>query len=164
VSLVFAWYFPNRDHFGAILGNFYSGLYTASDDVAAALAAPGVLPGVVSDLNAHHGVFAGPGSSLPDWLADSLINSMSHFRSVMWFAAGGIWRQWEGECKGGGVCGCVDGGQPWAGDGVCRAAVSDSSDGWPCTPATTPAPACMQPTQHAHRILPTSAEMRRGAC
>jgi non-lysosomal glucosylceramidase len=79
---------------GEALGNFYGSLYEDSGDVAAVLAAPGMLASVVGDLNAHHAVFGGAGSSVPAWLADSLINSMSHFRSVMWFADG-RWRQWE---------------------------------------------------------------------
>lgn len=34
------------------------------------------------------------GSSLPEWLQDSLVNSLSHIRSA-WWTAKGEWRQWE---------------------------------------------------------------------
>ena len=43
-----------------------------------------VLAGVAATLNAHHAVFAHPASPLPDWLADHLVNQMSHLRGLIW--------------------------------------------------------------------------------
>ena len=84
LSIVFAWYFAHRDHDVEDIGQFYSTIFEDSADVARSLAAPGRLEGVAADLAAHHAVFAGAGSSLPDWLADFLVNSMSHFRGMIW--------------------------------------------------------------------------------
>jgi hypothetical protein len=84
LSLVFAWSFPHRDHDGADIGNFYTTLWADSGAVAREFAAPGQLESTVEGLAAHHGVFVGSGSSLPDWLADFLVNGMSHFRGMIW--------------------------------------------------------------------------------
>eukprot|EP00698_Gefionella_okellyi_P024626 TRINITY_DN8763_c0_g1_i1.p1 TRINITY_DN8763_c0_g1~~TRINITY_DN8763_c0_g1_i1.p1 ORF type:complete len:1014 (+),score=226.22 TRINITY_DN8763_c0_g1_i1:103-3144(+) len=92
LSIVFAWYFPDRDHMYMDLGNYYSTRFDSSLDVADPLAEELALIDIVSDLNSHHAVFAN--SSMPVWLSDSFINSMSHFRSAMWFRDG-RWRQWE---------------------------------------------------------------------
>ena len=65
---------------GAVLGNHYTTVFPGAE--AAALAAGGGpngtarLEAVVADINAHHAVFAGPGSLLPPWLADAAINEM----------------------------------------------------------------------------------------
>jgi hypothetical protein len=86
VSVVWSWYFPHRDHAGEDIGNFYSTLWSSSVDAAASVAGGdgGGLVATVTDLAAHHAVFLGAGSSLPDWLADMLINQMSHFRGMIW--------------------------------------------------------------------------------
>ena len=84
LSIVLAWSFPHRDHAGADIGNYYTTLFGDSEATAATLAAPGALEQVAADLAAHHAVFAGAGSSLPDWLADFLINGVSHFRGMIW--------------------------------------------------------------------------------
>jgi hypothetical protein len=84
LSIVFAWHFPGRDHYGPIVGNFYATLWPDSGAVAAALADATVLAGVAATLNAHHAVFAHPASPLPDWLTDHLVNQMSHLRGLIW--------------------------------------------------------------------------------
>jgi len=84
LSIVLAWHFPHRDHAGEDIGNFYATLFADSADVARALAAPGALERAAADLAAHHAVYAGAGSSLPDWLADFAVNAMSHFRGMIW--------------------------------------------------------------------------------
>jgi len=84
LSIVLAWSFPHRDHAGEDIGNFYSTLFGDSAATASSLAAPGALEQVAADLSAHHAVFAGAGSSLPDWLADVLVNAVSHFRGMIW--------------------------------------------------------------------------------
>jgi hypothetical protein len=84
LSIVFAWHFPARDHAGEDIGNFYATLWQDSAVVARELSAPGQVARTVGALLAHHSVFVGAGSSLPDWLADFLVNAMSHFRGMIW--------------------------------------------------------------------------------
>lgn len=92
VTLVFAWYLPNRDFMGRTLGAYYSNLFDSSAEAAASVANADAQLSIVNDINAHHSVFAG--GSEPDWLADVAINSFSHMRNAMHFADG-RWRQWE---------------------------------------------------------------------
>jgi non-lysosomal glucosylceramidase len=84
LSIIFSWFFPNRDHAGENIGNFYTTLFEDSADVARTLSSPGALEQVALDLASHHGVFVSSDSSLPDWLADFLVNGMSHFRGLIW--------------------------------------------------------------------------------
>lgn len=67
------------------------------------------LAAVVNDLWSLHQPFLGAESSLPSWLGDQLVNSLSHIRTAMWFQncshchrskdarldGAGFWRQWE---------------------------------------------------------------------
>ena len=57
-------------------------VWPSSAAVAASLASPDTLASVVGDISAHHAVFLG--SSLPVWLADTLVNEFSHFRQMLW--------------------------------------------------------------------------------
>ena len=82
LTIVFAWFFPDRDHMGEKIGNFYSNLWPSSAAVAAELATDAKQLSVVQALNAHQAVVAG--SSLPEWIADNAINHMSHFRGFIW--------------------------------------------------------------------------------
>ena len=82
LTVVFAWYFPDRDHMEETIGNFYSNLWPSSAAVAADLATEAAQLSVVGALNAHHAVFAA--SSLPEWIADNAINHMSHMRGFIW--------------------------------------------------------------------------------
>lgn len=84
LSIIFAWHFPHRDHAGEDIGNAYATLFSDSSDVAQTLAVPGTLERVAGDLAAHHAVFAGAGTSLPDWLSDVAVNAMSHFRGMIY--------------------------------------------------------------------------------
>ena len=84
LTIIFAWSFPHRDHAGEDIGNYYSTLFEDSADTARVLATPGAVETVVTNLAAHHSVFIGNGSSLPDWLADFIVNGMSHFRGMIW--------------------------------------------------------------------------------
>jgi len=94
LTIVWSWYFPDRDHMGVNVGNFYSTLWEGADAVAAELATEARQLAVVGDLNAHHAVYAGAGSSLPDWLADMAINQMSHFRGMI-YTRDGRMREFE---------------------------------------------------------------------
>jgi len=76
VSIVLAWSFPHRDHMGEDIGNLYGTLWDSSSSVASALASTERLTSVVTDINAHHAVFASPASPLPDWLQDMALNQV----------------------------------------------------------------------------------------
>jgi len=94
LSIVVAWHFPDRDFYGAILGNYYANLWDNSFEVAAELAAQGRLSKVVRDINAHHAVIAHPRNPTPVWLKDMLVNQWSHFHMLMWYRDGRL-REWE---------------------------------------------------------------------
>lgn len=95
VSVVFAWYFPHRDHMNVDIGNFYANLWASSGAVAGALGSRDALAGAVSVINAHHAVFAPLAASpLPDWVSDFAINEMSHFRGLIWTRDGRL-REFE---------------------------------------------------------------------
>lgn len=91
LAVVFGWYMPNLDHTGEVLGNFYQHLYKDSDGIAAAVASR--LPATVRNISAWHSSLFGA-STLPAWLQDGLLNSVSFWRSGLRFADG-EWRQWE---------------------------------------------------------------------
>ena len=94
LSIVFSWYFPNRDHVGLNVGNYYSNLFSDSLQVAEAVVSTDGegLPAVVRDIVSLHSIFLD--TDLPVYLQDSLINSFSHVRSAM-YTRDGTWRQWE---------------------------------------------------------------------
>jgi non-lysosomal glucosylceramidase len=97
LSLVFAWYFPDRDHMGVSIGNYYSTLWDNAAAVAQALADQQTLERVAGAINAHHSVFLGTPSaptSMPDWVADHMVNMFSHFRGLIWFKDGRL-REFE---------------------------------------------------------------------
>ena len=112
LTITFGWFFPERDHFGKSLGNFYKRLFRNSADAAFGTLPPGLprnhaLAGVVTDILAMQSPFHQ--ASLDPWLQDHLVNSLSHIRSAMWFdtcpnchrsndtrlQTMGFWRQWE---------------------------------------------------------------------
>lgn len=94
LSIVFTWYFPDRDFSGQILGNGYAALWPDSAAVAAALASEAKLASVVADLNAHHHAVASPQNPMPVWLKDMLVNQWSHFHMLMWYRDGRL-REYE---------------------------------------------------------------------
>ena len=87
LSIVFAWYFPDRDFSGEILGNMYASLWPSSLHVAQELGTEAKLTSVVADINKHHQVVAHPSNPTPVWLKDMLINQWSHFHMLMWSVA-----------------------------------------------------------------------------
>ena len=90
IEISFSWYFPDRDYMGLSIGNHYSNLWPSSREAGREMVAD--LSGTVDDLLALHSPFFG--SSLPAWLQDNLVNSLSHIRSA-WWDKSGRWRQWE---------------------------------------------------------------------
>ena len=110
LTITFGWFFPERDHFGKVFGNYYKNLFSSSADAAFGSVAPGAartgaLAGVVADVVAMQSPFHQ--STLEPWLQDHLVNSLSHIRTAMWFdhcphchksadnRTKGFWRQWE---------------------------------------------------------------------
>ena len=95
LSILFGWYFPHHNWLNLSLDNYYSLLFK---DVIAVGQSVGVdkddtqLNTIIKDISTLHNLYLD--SSLPDYLVDSLINSVSHMRSAMYFS-NGDWRQWE---------------------------------------------------------------------
>ncbi len=105
LSVVFSWYFPNRDYYGQVVGQFYSGLFESAKDVAG-LYSYDHLVQVVGDVSAHTNVFAGPGAaSLPAWLADHFVNDFSHFRNFIYAADGSMREHEANDCEFWGTAG-----------------------------------------------------------
>eukprot|EP01087_Luapelamoeba_hula_P006034 TRINITY_DN16187_c0_g1_i1.p1 TRINITY_DN16187_c0_g1~~TRINITY_DN16187_c0_g1_i1.p1 ORF type:complete len:1054 (-),score=97.01 TRINITY_DN16187_c0_g1_i1:147-3308(-) len=99
LTIVFAWYFPYRDHVGPsgnqptqalVLGNWYNNLFRNSSQVASTLLPK--LTSVVEDILAMQAVYYQ--ATMPESLRDYLVNGMSHIRSAI-YTADGTWRQWE---------------------------------------------------------------------
>jgi hypothetical protein len=100
LTLTLGWSFPHRSHFNydhlhpekfAPFGNQYAVLFPGGSKQAAwGDVAPSArnkaLAQVVADVKTVHAPFTGAGSSLPPYLADLLVNSLSHTRNAMWFA------------------------------------------------------------------------------
>jgi len=88
LSIVFSWYFPNRDYYGLNVGQFYSTQFGSSKDVATIYSNDHLVQ-VADDVAAHASVFSGPlANSLPDWLNDHMVNQFSHFRNFIFAAIG----------------------------------------------------------------------------
>lgn len=87
---VLSWNYPHRDFVGKVYGNHYSTLFKDSKDVA--VKTVGMMNEILDNITAMHSIFFD--SSLPDFLKDLYVNSLSHIRSAMWFYDG-RWRQWE---------------------------------------------------------------------
>ena len=142
LSLTLGWCFPNRDHYNYAApggagfvpyGNHYATLYPSAAESAASMPLEGTLDAIYAW---HSALFPAHGSAnnedrnkhvstaltsnadrwtLPSWLSDVLINSLSHTRDMMWWSAcphchvsadgrvngtlspgeGGFWRQFE---------------------------------------------------------------------
>ena len=97
-TVALGWFFPHRDYMGAVVGNHYSTLVADAEEAATSLlpSRDGARDGAaeVAELVAYQDAFLGADSSVPVWLADTLVNSLHHTRSS--FRLGdGRWRQWE---------------------------------------------------------------------
>lgn len=108
-TITFGWYFPERDHFGNVFGNYYKNLFGGAAEAAFGKLPPAgrgtALAEVVGDILSMQQPFHN--STLDPWLQDHLVNSLSHIRTAMWFdscphchktndtRSPGFWRQWE---------------------------------------------------------------------
>ncbi|MGC2270964.1 MAG: GH116 family glycosyl-hydrolase, partial [Candidatus Sulfotelmatobacter sp.] len=91
VTFILAWYLPNRPFLTENPGNYYATLYQGAGDVAQSVA------GRLEDdwrtmLQWQHAM---RDNSLPDWLQDSLINSVATMYKTGMRFRDGRWRQWE---------------------------------------------------------------------
>ena len=92
VTIVFAWHFPTRYMSGEQIGNYYAA-HLHRDAASAAFGLAARLPEVVETIHGWHEAFFGA-KSLPVWLQDVIVNSMSQWRSAF-MTIDGRWRQWE---------------------------------------------------------------------
>ena len=90
-SASLGWYLPHADFMGTEIGQFYATRYADAEEAAAAMLAPSAAA-EVSALAAYLQAFHN--SSVPEWLADILLNSLHHTRSSF-YTKDGRWRQWE---------------------------------------------------------------------
>lgn len=90
LPIILTWYFPHHNYLNEKLDNYYTLLWKDSEDVYQFVDKD--IPSVVHGIQNHHEAIMT--STLPDWLKDTLINSVSHMRYAMYFSDG-RWRQWE---------------------------------------------------------------------
>ena len=91
VTFILVWYLPNRPFLTSNPGNYYATLYRNAEDVADKVA--GWLGTAWRTMLEWQQLMRD--NSLPDWLQDSLINSIaSMYKTGMRFRDG-RWRQWE---------------------------------------------------------------------
>eukprot|EP01050_Picozoa_sp_SAG11_P006368 SAG11_NODE_490_length_8982_cov_5.961162_9_plen_762_part_00 len=98
LSITLGWHYPERFYLSERVGNKYTTIHTDSEAAAKSLG----LEATVEAISTLHSVFFDsvpqPSSStsggLPAWLADILVNMLSHVRSA-WWEEDGKWRQWE---------------------------------------------------------------------
>jgi non-lysosomal glucosylceramidase len=91
VTFILAWYLPYRPFLAETPGNYYATLYRSADDVAEKVA--GRLEDDWHNLLQWQQVMRD--NSLPDWLQDSLINSVATMYKTGMRFRDGRWRQWE---------------------------------------------------------------------
>jgi non-lysosomal glucosylceramidase len=97
VTYVLAWYFPNRSFKDQRPGNYYTRLYSNADDVASKVLDR--LSETQKSIKAWQAVILQ--NSLPDWLQDSLVNSVATMYKTGMRLEDGRWRQWESfSCAG----------------------------------------------------------------
>lgn len=91
ITFILAWYLPNRPFLTENPGNYYATLYRSADDVAEKVA------GRLEDdwRTMLRWQQAMQDNSLPDWLQDSLINSIATMYKTGMRFRDGRWRQWE---------------------------------------------------------------------
>jgi uncharacterized protein (DUF608 family) len=91
ITFILAWYLPNRPFLSENPGNYYATLYQSAGDVAEKVA--GRLDDDWRTLLRWQRVMQD--NSLPDWLQDSLINSVATMYKTGMRFRDGRWRQWE---------------------------------------------------------------------
>ena len=91
ITFILAWYLPNRPFLTENPGNYYATLYRSANDVAQSVA--GRLEGDWRTMLQWQQVMRD--NSLPDWLQDSLTNSVATMYKTGMRFRDGRWRQWE---------------------------------------------------------------------
>lgn len=92
VTVVFGWHFAERYFTDVSIGNFYAA-HLHADASSAAEGMAGRLPDTVQQIAGVHKAFF-ESDTVPEFLQDTLVNSMSQFRSAF-MTRDGRWRQWE---------------------------------------------------------------------
>eukprot|EP01064_Diplonema_japonicum_P033222 TRINITY_DN64_c1_g1_i1.p1 TRINITY_DN64_c1_g1~~TRINITY_DN64_c1_g1_i1.p1 ORF type:complete len:987 (+),score=326.97 TRINITY_DN64_c1_g1_i1:66-3026(+) len=90
LTITLGYFFPLHNYLDQVLGNQYANFFQDSEGPALELAAD--LVGTLADIHAIHRPILG--STLPTWMSDSLVATLHHVRSAMWYKDG-RWRQWE---------------------------------------------------------------------
>jgi non-lysosomal glucosylceramidase len=93
VTIVLTWFFPERDHMGVNVGNYYANMGGSSLDFAW-FAEPHELVKTLTAINSLHRVLSNEDTSYPGWLQDHMVNQLSHFRGMM-FLRDGRMREYE---------------------------------------------------------------------
>jgi uncharacterized protein (DUF608 family) len=93
ISISFSWFFPNRNYYNDIIGQFYSTRFTSARDVSA-IYTNDHLVDVATAAAKHTNTWAGKDSSLPARLSDHMLNQFSHFRNFI-YARDGSMREHE---------------------------------------------------------------------
>jgi len=91
ITFILAWYLPTRPFLTENPGNYYTTLYRSADDVAEKVA--GRLEDDWRTMLQWQQVMRD--NSLPDWLQDTLINSVATLYKTGMRFQDGRWRQWE---------------------------------------------------------------------
>eukprot|EP00729_Bicosta_minor_P000391 gene391-5008_t len=91
VTVVLAWHFPHRWHFGEQVGNNYNNHFGSSAAAAAHMAAN--LPSIVSSIAEWNAAITN--NDLSKQLRDFLVNSISTIAKTGIWVASGEWRQFE---------------------------------------------------------------------
>jgi non-lysosomal glucosylceramidase len=91
VTVVLSWYFPHRPHGEETVGNYYTTLYEGAADAARAVGSR--LPAALDSAAEWQRLCLD--TSLPDWLGDALVNSLSMFYKTGMWVEDGRWRHWE---------------------------------------------------------------------
>ena len=91
VTVVLAWHFPHRWHFGQMIGNNYNNHFENS--AAAASYTAESLPSIIGSIAAWNA--ACTGNDLSALLRDFLVNSVSTIAKTGVWAASNKWRQFE---------------------------------------------------------------------
>ncbi|KAK8792751.1 hypothetical protein WA158_004915 [Blastocystis sp. Blastoise] len=90
LPIIMTWFFPHHNYKTELLDNFYTHLWSSATDVYHYVNKD--IASLVHNIMKYQESLMT--SSIPNWLKDTLVNSVSHMRYAMYFADG-RWRQWE---------------------------------------------------------------------
>jgi non-lysosomal glucosylceramidase len=97
ISISFSWYFPNRDYYNSIVGQFYSTRFTSALDVSAMYTNDHLVE-VATTAAVHTNVWTNKDTSMPTWLSDHMLNQFSHFRNFIYSRDGSMREHEANDC------------------------------------------------------------------